>query len=163
MKYENLLTNRNRFIKEITIIIFISILLGIIYNTFSEHGLPLLYKPLDIKTGSLLSFEEVQSVYKQKDALFIDAREKSEFEEGHIPDALNIPAGMGRSKKMALLNQIPKNLRIIIYCSNPDCHQAHRLAKEMQYLDFTSVSVFEGGWEAWLEEHGPVSGGSYDK
>ena len=42
----------------------------------------------------------------------LDAREPSEYEEGHIPNAVNIPLGQIRSR----LNEIPKDKEIIVNC-----------------------------------------------
>ena len=138
-----------KFIKEISIILFISILAGFTYNGISDQQIPLLYKPFIVESGSTLSISDARMIHKYKSALFIDARIKEEFDAGHIPDAINIPANLGRSDKIKLLEQLPKNLQIIVYCENPQCHFAERMAKEMHYMKFKSVVVFNGGWDAW--------------
>ena len=151
---------KKKFIREIFLILFISILAGFVYNGISEHQIPLIYEPFVIESGDRLTLSQVQIIHKHKEALFIDAREKEEYEAGHIPDAINIPASSGRSKKIELLDQIPKNLQIIVYCDNLQCHFAERLAKEMQYMKFNSVAVFEGGWDAWISMDKPEVVGS---
>lgn len=144
-----LFNNKKKYLREILIIFLISILVGFAYNEISEQQLPLIYKPFKIEGGRKLSLTDVQRIHKQRNALFIDARIKEEYNAGHIPDAINIPANLNRSKKIDLWDEIPKNLQIIIYCEDPQCHFAERLAKEMQYMKFTSVVVFDGGWDAW--------------
>lgn len=42
----------------------------------------------------------------------LDVREPSEYEEGHIPNAVNIPLNQLRSR----LNEVPKNKEIIVNC-----------------------------------------------
>jgi rhodanese-related sulfurtransferase len=155
---KEILNNKSKHVKEMSIIVFAAVILGFLYNSFSEQKVPLIYKPFAPKSGSMLTVQEVNLIYKQKDALFIDARDKEEYEAGHIPGALNIPAGLGRTKKMALLNKLPKDIRIVVYCSNAACHKARRLAKEMLFLKFSSISVFEGGWETWEKNHGLQNG-----
>lgn len=147
--YSILKVNKKRLLKEIIFILFIAILFGLTYNSFSEQKISLIYKPFVLKDNSNLTIKDIRIIHKQKDALFIDTRDKDEYEAGHIPDAVNIPAGMARSKKMEILNQLPKDIQIITYCANPNCHIAERLAGEIQFLKFKSVTVFKGGWEAW--------------
>ncbi len=143
---------KKRIIKEIIIIIFISITSALIYNLVSEQPISIVYHPYIIKNDKLLSFSDIERIHKNKEALFIDARTVEEYEEGHIPDAMNIPVELGRSKKMELLNQLSKNLQIIVYCENSQCSMAERLAKEIQYLQFKYVAVYEGGWDEWNEQ-----------
>ncbi len=149
MNVIEVLNQKKRIIKEIMIMVSISVLTGFVYNCISEQQIPLIYHPNIIENDKILSLSEIKIIYKNKEALFIDTRIVEEFEAGHIPDAVNIPSGLERSKKIELLNQIPRDLQIIVYCENPQCNMAERLAKEMQYLKFTSVAVFEGGWDEW--------------
>lgn len=149
MSQTKVLYKKNKFIKEISIILFISILAGFTYNGISDQQIPLIYEPFIVESGSTLSISDARRINKYKSALFIDARIKEDFNAGHIPDAINIPANLSRSNKIELLEQLPKNLQIIVYCENPQCHFAERMAKEMQYMKFKSVIVFDGGWDVW--------------
>lgn len=45
-------------------------------------------------------------------AFLLDVREPAEYEQGHIPNAVNIPLGQIRSR----LNEIPKDKEIIVNC-----------------------------------------------
>ena len=138
--------------KETIIIVFISVLSALILNSVSEQQIPFIYHPYTFAQDRQLTIDDIKRIHKNKEALFIDARSVEEYQEGHIPDAINIPAGMGRTKKMEMLNQIPKDLQIIVYCEDSQCHMAERLAKGMQYLKFASVTVFEGGWKEWCSK-----------
>ena len=146
---KEVLNQENNILKEMIIIVSISILAALLFNFVNEQRIPVLYHPYVFDDDEELSLEDVKIIYKHKEALFIDARTAEEYQEGHIPDAINIPADFGRTQKMEMLNKIPKGLQIIVYCENAQCYMAERLAKEMQYLKYTSVAVFKGGWEEW--------------
>ena len=149
MNFKEILNQKNKILKEIVIIVSISILTGLIYNSINDQQIPIIFHPYIFGNDNQLTIAEIKNIHKNKEALFIDARTIEEYKEGHIPGAINIPAGLVRIKKMDMLNQIPKDLQIIVYCEDSQCHMADRLAKEMQYLKFTSVTVFRGGWEEW--------------
>jgi rhodanese-related sulfurtransferase len=140
---------KKTIIKEIIIIVFISITASLIYNSVSKQQISIIYHPFRIENDKQLTFSDIKRIHKNKEALFIDARTVEEYEEGHIPDAVNIPVGLERSKKMEMLNQLSKDLQIIVYCEDPQCSVAERLAKEMQYLKFKYIAVYEGGWDEW--------------
>jgi len=56
-------------------------------------------------------WDEVMNADMSK-TLLLDVREPSEYEEGHIPNAVNIPLGQIRSR----LNELPKDKEIIVNC-----------------------------------------------
>ena len=152
MNIKEILSQNIKMFKETIIIVFISVLSALIFNSMSEQQIPFIYHPYTFAQDRQLTIDDIKRIHKNKEALFIDARSVEEYQEGHISDAINIPAGMGRTKKMEMLNQIPKDLQIIVYCEDSQCHMAERLAKEMQYLKFASVTVFEGGWKEWCSK-----------
>ncbi|MEJ2545376.1 MAG: rhodanese-like domain-containing protein [Calditrichaceae bacterium] len=150
---KEILKDKSVIIKEVIIIIFISILAALVFNYVNEQQIAILYHPYKFDNDKQLTVAQIKKIHKHKEVLFIDARTEDEYKSGHIPDAINIPADMGRSAKMEMLSKIPKDLHVIVYCENAQCNMAERLAKEMQYLKYTSVTVFKGGWEEWNSEN----------
>lgn len=67
------------------------------------------------KCYSKISAKEAKEMMEtNKEALFIDVREPSEYREGHIPGSANIPVGHLHTMK----NRLPENKQapIITYC-----------------------------------------------
>ena len=60
-----------------------------------------------------ISLADAKKDFDNKTAVFIDTHAPEQFEEQHIPGAINIPA----NNPEPYLNKIPKGKKIIAYCS----------------------------------------------
>jgi rhodanese-related sulfurtransferase len=103
-----------------------------------------------------LTVEEAKVFYDRNEALFIDAREESEYESEHIPYALNVPYRVNRRTKMEILSSIPRNKNLIIYCSDSLCTAAERVAGELRFGGYSSIAIMKAGIIGWLEAEFPV-------
>lgn len=83
-----------------------------------------------------------------KDYVLIDARDETEFKEGHIPTAINIPANIIASKQDIL----PKDKKIIVYCNaGSRSYMSYRKLIRMEYKNLYQTLFAE-----WLEANMPV-------
>src|SRR5579859_5887902 len=89
----------------------------------------------------------------QKSFLLIDARSAQDFEECHIPGAINLPA---RHISQATA-QFPKGQLLVVYCWSPGCNAATKAAAKLSALGF-QVKEMIGGIEYWRREGGVVEG-----
>ena len=140
-----------KFIKEATVILVFAAASAILYNSFSANGLAIIYTPVEIQPGSMIDLSGLDRLLRLQKAVLIDVRTKNEFNEGHIPDALNLPLKSSRITKIEFLSNFPKNKIFILYCTNPECTQAERLAKQFNLRGFNNTHIFSGGWDAWQE------------
>jgi rhodanese-related sulfurtransferase len=95
----------------------------------------------------------------QQGSRFIDARPADEFNELHVPKALNITPDMveaGLAEKVASLAQ---DREIVVYCGQVSCDLALKVAEKLQALGFTRVMAFTGGFRAWDEAGYPADTG----
>ena len=90
----------------------------------------------------------------QNGFLLIDARSAQEFEECHIPGAVNLPYRKITAESTA---QFSKELPIVTYCWSPSCNSATKAAARLSALGF-QVKEMLGGIEYWRSEGGPVEG-----
>ncbi len=87
-------------------------------------------------------------------AIFVDARDPSEFECGTIPGSVNIPfdlmpfEGLGEYFD-STLNQASRDTPIIIFCSGEECDLSLHLARNMQDFGYTNLMIFFGGSREW--------------
>ena len=86
--------------------------------------------------------------------LLIDARSAGDFEECHIPGAVNLPYRKITAESTA---QFSKELPIVTYCWSPGCNSATKAAARLSALGF-QVKEMLGGIEYWRREGGPVEG-----
>jgi rhodanese-related sulfurtransferase len=140
---------------QILIIFVSSALIGFGFNQLREKPLPIIYKSVELESGSFIEFDQAISLYKNNEALFIDARSPEEFQDGHITGALNIPIKWSRSRKMEKMVRIPKGANVVVYCNNLRCNSAERLAGEMKFSGYKHVAVFTGGWDVWCQRKAP--------
>jgi len=97
-------------------------------------------------------------LYNSGRALFVDARDKWDFAEGHIKNAVNIPE-YSFDKSNPILKTIPKNKTIITYCGGDDCEMSEKLAEYLFELGYEKVFVFFGGWNEWQAANYPTETG----
>ncbi|SVC16841.1 uncharacterized protein METZ01_LOCUS269695 [marine metagenome] len=130
-------------------------------------SLDLIYeKPADAgisKLDSLLSAEtilvapvmvDLELAKKMYDLgiMFVDARDKDEYDESHITGAILEPTITGE-----LTKDFPSDKPLITYCSGGHCDLSFELAMElMEEWNYEKVFVYEGGLPEWEEAGYPV-------
>lgn len=86
--------------------------------------------------------------------LLVDARSPQDFEECHIPDAINLPYRKITAESTAHLS---KEKPLVVYCWSPGCNAATKAAVRLSSLGF-QVKEMIGGLEYWRREGGMVEG-----
>ncbi|MDG1847616.1 MAG: rhodanese-like domain-containing protein [Candidatus Marinimicrobia bacterium] len=85
--------------------------------------------------------------------LFVDAREESYFNEGHIPKSICFDEFELLIDKLESL--IDMDDPFVVYCSDDDCGSSEELSYELQSYGFTNILLFKGGWKQWQEANYP--------
>ena len=109
-------------------------------------------------------WSEALALWKQKGALFCDARSKAEYDQGHIPGAIPLPLGEF-DKYYALYHaRLRRAKHIITYCHGVGCQLSNKVAQRLvQEKKFKNVGSFFGGWPQWQEHNMPVETGGGPK
>jgi ArsR family transcriptional regulator len=87
---------------------------------------------------------------------FIDARSEHQFEEGHIPGAMNAYAEQWQSHIPQIV-QIPRDRHIVVYCGGGQCELSHELADNIRGLGYTKISIYTGGTTEWKAKFYPMT------
>jgi len=83
-----------------------------------------------------------------KDFVIVDVRDETEYKEGHIPSAINIPAESFAMKSEGL----PKEKKIIVYCNTGGrSYMAYRKLMKLAYPSIAQTLFAE-----WKEEGKPI-------
>jgi len=156
-------------------IVLVSTFLGFIYNAISDNGINIIRDETKLTTvndstlflksakESSAAFKSITSkqaykLYKLNEVVFIDARDKWDFTEAHIPGSINIPE-YDYEPGNPISNTIDKNLRYVIYCDGNDCDVSIRLANKLKKSNFSNMLIYSGGWQAWIKNGYPIEKG----
>lgn len=157
-------------IKEIIILMGVSVILALAVNTLSPRGIALVGQ-WDVAKGvisanpggtAVKKSVEIDSVARAKalfdkgDVLFVDARSQNHYGNGHIPGAVSLPVGQFEERIESFLNRYPLEQPIVTYCSGRTCEDSHELARFLSDLGFTNVRIFIDGLPGWEAEGYPI-------
>jgi len=112
---------------------------------------------LESELESDISLVEAYEYFKRGDAIFIDARDEEEYKTGHIKGAINLPAERVEDY-VNLLDEIPKEMKIVTYCGGSDCNLSIELANYLVERGYFDVKIFFGGWIDWQDAGYPIEG-----
>jgi rhodanese-related sulfurtransferase len=103
--------------------------------------------------------EKVISLANAKsDLVIIDARKPGDYEEGHIPGAVSVPAG-GEYKVTAddLAKHIPaKATPVLFYCNGVECGRSVAAARTAVDAGYKNIYWYRKGWAAYDDSGYPV-------
>lgn len=98
-----------------------------------------------------VSCEELLSRLKDGEALALDVRPREEYEEGHISDAISIPADELERK----IEELPEDREIIAYCRGPLCAMADDAVEKLRNKGYKAKRLSEG-YPDWASKGLPV-------
>jgi rhodanese-related sulfurtransferase len=104
----------------------------------------------EFATGEL-TVERVRTVLESGDVILIDARSESEFAEGHLPGAVNIPFDQFVDYIDYVDSSVSLDSPIICYCRSVTCDLSDQLAQELRLMGYEKVVVYRGGWDEWID------------
>jgi rhodanese-related sulfurtransferase len=88
------------------------------------------------------------------DAVFIDTRSESAYQQEHIKGSINVTMQNLEEK----LKDLPKNKRIIAYCSWREEHTSAGLVLKLKEKGITNAYALIGGTQAWVNAKYPTEG-----
>jgi rhodanese-related sulfurtransferase len=163
-----------RAIGEMIILISVSIVIGLVVNTFSPIGIPL-FGNWDSSTGVVnaggickpttkeVPEDEINDVYLQQNIVFVDARSTDDYQAGHIPRAVSLPVREFFELKNKFLAKYSFPTPIVVYCTGVECNDSHELAKLLEDSGYSNIRVYSRGFEGWTEKDRPKEMGSNDE
>ena len=90
---------------------------------------------------------EVESLYSKEGVVIADVRDKSSYDEAHIPEALHLSI----EKLQEFCDEADKSQAILVYCYHGIMCQS--VAQHLLNCGFQDVYVLKGGFEVWRENH----------
>ena len=102
--------------------------------------------------GSSLSPQQSTILINSESAVVLDIRKQEEFERGHVPNAINIPASQIKSR-MGELEKY-KDKPIIVACNLG--HTAGPVCSDLRKAGYQSVHRLKGGITEWQNNRFPL-------
>ena len=146
-------------IYQIFLIALISATVGFSANSVRNDPLPA-WHPGDIEAGAnsgeddplRISLEKAERLYKKDAALFIDARQESAYQAGHIKDAVNLPWQKAEAQFYEVIDNVPADKPIITYCDGESCELSDFLASFLQDIGYANAKALHDGWGRWQKK-----------
>jgi rhodanese-related sulfurtransferase len=123
---------------------------AVLASSGAYDAMDFLLRPSDRGSPEGVSEIDLRAALKLHDAgaLFVDARDYSEYASGHIKRAMCVPASEASLVRMNMAG-IAKNRKIVVYCSDVECGRAHYIAAALMQNGFTEVVLYPEGWVKW--------------
>lgn len=152
--------------KEISLLLGVAVVLALVVNYFSLTGIALVGR-WDTSQGVItahakndvvvdkLNIENVKIaklIYDSGKTLFVDARSRDNYDDGHIPGAVSMPVGEFNNLIDSFIDQHSVDQPIVTYCSGRTCADSHNLARLLMDFGFSDVKVFIDGFPGWKAE-----------
>lgn len=157
-------------IKEIVILVGVSVALALGINMLSPRGIALMGQwdtakgvitanPTEITEGTPQEIDSVsraKEIFNTGNVLFVDARSSDNYDDGHIQGAISLPVAQFDERIESFLNRYSPDKPIVTYCSGRTCEDSHHLAQFLSDAGYTSVRIFIDGFPGWEAEGYPI-------
>ena len=102
-----------------------------------------------------INMEFAKYLFDTKNAVFIDARDVEDYNNGHIHNSINIPFDYYEDYE-EVIDSLDIADVYVIYCNGVECSLSIDLADYLfNELLFEKVLIFEGGWPQWRDAEYP--------
>lgn len=101
--------------------------------------------PIVDESQRILDKDAFASAIKKNNAVVVDVRTPQEFQQGHIPDAININFFDPQFKWQIL--ELDKDKKYYLYCKNEN--RSYRSMKFMEENGYKHVYMLKNGYEDW--------------
>ncbi|GKT11202.1 MAG: adenylate cyclase [Thiomicrorhabdus sp.] len=123
-----------------------------LFSSFAKAGA----SPLTVDGATTIDTAQAKAMWLDGVAFF-DPRSLSDWNQGHIPKAINInrtdPAAYTRA---AIESALKKDQPVVIYCNGVGCMKSARTAAELVSLGYSKVFYYREGFPEWSFAGHPV-------
>ena len=89
--------------------------------------------------------------------MLVETLSPEHFQHAHLPGAINLAPD--RVAELAPSVLPDKQMEIVAYCANVNCHASENAAAELMELGYTNVRVYPGGKHDWVTAGFPIERG----
>ena len=156
--------------KQAGILFGVAVIIAFAVNYFSPGGIALVGQ-WDVIQGVITAKEKndivitdleigdvtlARKLYDSGKFVFVDARSRDDYVEGHIKGAVSLLVGEFDEKIDVFLEEYSPEKAIITYCSGRTCEDSHRLAQLLLEFGYEKINVFIDGYPGWVTRGYPI-------
>lgn len=134
----------------------LTLLCGIIFNQTNPRGIRLIPQLRFEEEIVQVVSDSAMAKHEEGEALFVDARPSSFFEQRHIKGAINIPLALFDLMYMMGLSEADKAQNIIVYGRSISSRSDEEVARKLILRGHRNVEVLDGGLSTWKKKGYPV-------
>lgn len=132
----------------------LSIVFALVFNLYNDNQIPLFYHPVGKDAITEISLSQALELYRKNEAVFVDARKNSFFEQRHLKGALSLPVIFfdlmyPMFEFMAAQIGGTKDKPVIVYGGTPSRRFDLELASLLHKKGYEKVMVLAGDYQAW--------------
>ena len=157
-------------LKELTVLTGVSMIAAFGINFFSPKGIALVGQwdtsrgVVNARQNNNLVLEELEiddvtyakSLYDTGKVIFVDARSREDYSDGHVKGAYSLPVGEFDERIDKFLTLFAPDKAIVTYCSGRTCEDSHHLAQLLIERGYQNTSVMIDGFPGWEAEGYPI-------
>jgi len=151
-----------RMLRQGTIITVAAVALALTFNALREQRLSVVatwsIPQLDQEALEKLFIpvDKAQALFPLEEAVFVDARPRQLYEQGHITGARNLPLDLFEEIGSIVLRDVSLDTPLIVYIEGTDSTPAVELALKLLSRNYRNVFVLEKGLDLWMARELPV-------
>ena len=138
------------------LVIIISIVLAIIFNTTNPNGIPLFPEFPDRSSIPIISPSAALEEIQQGETLILDAMPTNFYQQRHIRGAVNIPLGIFDIVYLMTFTEEDREKKIVVYGETISKPYDLEVADKLLLRGYRNVRILEGGLAAWEGSGYPV-------
>lgn len=104
--------------------------------------------PADKMPEGHITVEQAQRLYNEG-AVFVDARKKELYVEGHVPQAFRADMASFRGREPAIVSMVPKEMVLVVYCGGGNCDESEHVAQLLDASGFKTIYIMHDGFPGW--------------
>ncbi len=112
--------------------------------------------PMTVNGATTVNAAEAKQLWEDG-AVFLDSRKETDWEAGHIPEAVHLDRKNPAVYNTDALNALAaKDEAIVSYCNGERCLRSSKTAEDLVKLGYQKVYYFRDGFPAWSDAGYPI-------
>jgi rhodanese-related sulfurtransferase len=103
-----------------------------------------------------ITVEQALALFESGETLFVDSRDRKDYEKDHIPGAINLPQRIWVEVWPEMQSQVPRDRTLVLYCYGGHCGLSTRQAKRLLAEGYENFLILDRGWDGWTEAGNPT-------